>query len=68
VHKEYHDPDKLISFDSGIALLPKLRSELCRMPIKHNSNGLFQLYDKPTMKAKSDPGLTTMLWAEAMPV
>ena len=31
-------------------LIPKLRSELCRMPIKPNSNGLFELYTKKDMK------------------
>ena len=52
VNGAYHDPDKLISFDSGIELLPKLRSELCRMPIKPNGNGLFELYTKDQMKQK----------------
>jgi len=48
----YQDPDTLISFDSSIELLPKLRSELCRMPIKPNPNGLIELYTKPIMKSK----------------
>lgn len=52
VHGEYHDPDKMISFDSSIELLPKLRAELCRMPIKPNGNGLFELYTKQEMKSK----------------
>ena len=52
VKGEYHDPDTLISFDSSIALLPKLRSELCRMPLKPNSNGKFELYSKPELKSK----------------
>lgn len=52
VHDKYCDPDKMISFDSSIELLPKLRSEVCRMPIKPNSNGLFELYTKPEMKNK----------------
>ena len=52
VNGDYHDPDTLISFDSSIKLLTKLRSELCRMPIKPNGAGKFELYDKPTMKAK----------------
>lgn len=46
----WKDPDKLISFSSDIRLLPKLRSELCRMPIKPNRNGLFELYTKEEMK------------------
>ena len=50
--KKYKDPDELISFDSSIALIPKLRSELCRMPIKPNANGLFELYRKDVMKIK----------------
>lgn len=60
VHGEYHDPDELLSFDSKIAALPKLRSELCRMPVKPNGSGKFELYTKPEMKAKfklSSPNL-----------
>jgi phage terminase large subunit len=52
VHGEYHDPDTLISFSSEITILNKLRAELCRMPIKPNGNGLFELYTKDAMKAK----------------
>ena len=52
IHGEYHDPAKMISFDSSIDLLPKLRAELCRMPIKPNGNGLFELYTKAEMKTK----------------
>jgi phage terminase large subunit len=52
VHGEYHDPDTLISFSSDIAVLKKIRAELCRMPIKPNGNGLFQLYTKEEMKTK----------------
>jgi phage terminase large subunit len=52
VNGEYQDPDTLISFDSSIALLPKLRSELCRMPLKPNSNGKFDLYTKQELKTK----------------
>lgn len=48
----YCDPDKMISFDSRIKLLSKLRSELCRMPIKPNNNGLFELYTKQDLKSK----------------
>jgi len=48
----YHDPDKLISFSSDIRCMNKLRSELTRMPIKPNSNGLFELYTKQDMKSK----------------
>ena len=49
---EYFDPDSLISFSSDIKLLNKFRSELCRMPIKPNTNGLLTLYTKVEMKAK----------------
>lgn len=52
VHGEYHDPAKMISFDSSIELLSKLRAELCRMPIKPSGNGLFELYTKAEMKSK----------------
>jgi phage terminase large subunit len=48
----YHDPDEMISFSSEIELLPKLRSELCRLPVKPNANGLFELYTKEVMKTK----------------
>ena len=52
VHNEYHDPDTMISFDSSIKLLPALKSELCRMPIKPNGSGLVELYTKQEMKTK----------------
>jgi phage terminase large subunit len=52
VNGKYHNPDELISFSSEIPSLTKLRSELCRMPIKPNGNGLFELYSKPEMKNK----------------
>ena len=50
--KKYRDPETLISFSSGITELSKLRSELCRIPKKHNSNGMLDLYSKPEMKNK----------------
>lgn len=52
IHGEYHDPDTLISFSSDMPLLSKLRAELCRIPVKPNSNGLNELYTKPDMKRK----------------
>lgn len=52
VNGTYHDPQVLISFDSKIKELANLRSELCRMPIKPNRNGLFELYTKQEMKSK----------------
>ena len=39
----------MISFSSDITNLSKLKSELCRMPIKPNANGLFEMYDKKTL-------------------
>lgn len=50
--KEYADPDKLISFSSSIKLLPKLRAEACRIPIKPNINDMNMLYTKEEMLAK----------------
>jgi len=52
IHKEYIDPDQLISFASEMPLLQKLRAEICRIPIKPNSNGLNELYTKEEMKSK----------------
>ena len=51
-HGEYHDPDELISFSSEIKDLQKLRSEVCRMPVKPNTNGKFELYTKDEMRTK----------------
>lgn len=48
----YSDPDKMISFSSDIELIGKLRSELCRLPIKPNGNGKLELYTKQEMKTK----------------
>lgn len=50
VHNEICDPEQLISFSSSIKALSKLRSELCRMPIKPNGSGLFELYTKADMR------------------
>lgn len=52
VNGSYHDPTTLISFDSTLPLLSKLRSELCRLPVKPNGVGLFELYTKDEMKRK----------------
>lgn len=46
------DPENLISFSSDCESLKTLRSELCRMPIKPNSSGLFELYTKKEMREK----------------
>jgi len=52
VLNEMQDPETLISFSSEIKLLSKVRSELCRMPVKPNSSGLFALYTKEELKRK----------------
>lgn len=52
IHGQYIDPDELVGFSSDIALLSKLRSELCRMPIKPNGAGKIELYTKDDMKSK----------------
>ncbi len=46
------DPDELISFSSKCENLKTLRAELCRMPIKPNMHGLFELYTKKEMREK----------------
>lgn len=51
VKGEWVDPDEMISFDSdGIDNIPGLRSEICRIPKKHNPNGLIQIMNKKEMK------------------
>lgn len=45
----YIDPDELISFSSDIENLQKLRSEICRVPRKHNGTGLIQIMSKKEM-------------------
>lgn len=49
---EMCDPEMLISFSSECEELKGLRSELCRMPIKPNASGLFELYTKKEMREK----------------
>ena len=48
----YTDPDTMISFSSDMTELTQLRSELCRLPIKPNPNGIFELYTKEEMLRK----------------
>ncbi len=48
----YTDPDQMLSFSSKIPALVRLRSELCRMPVKPNLNGMFELYTKDVMKTR----------------
>jgi len=52
VNNEFCDPELLISFSSECQNLTTLRAELCRMPIKPNSSGLFELYTKQEMRDK----------------
>ena len=51
---EYQDPDQMISFSSDIDDIQALRSELCRIPQKHNSNGKIQIMSKEDMKRLLD--------------
>lgn len=45
--------EDLISIDtSGVADVDGLRSELCRLPLVYNANGLVQLMSKPDMMSK----------------
>lgn len=46
----YHNPEDLISFSKEMPLLNKLRSELCRIPSKPNTQGKIMLYSKDEMK------------------
>lgn len=48
--KRYIDPDTLISINSGIKDINLLRSEVCRVPLKHNGLGLIQIMSKEDMK------------------
>ena len=67
----YQDPDDLISIDSTIPLIDKVRSEVCRIPTIPNGMGLIQLMDKPRMKKLYDmdsPGMADCLaMGEEMP-
>lgn len=49
VHKEYIDPDELISLSSSIKDLQSLRSEVCRIPRKQNGSGYIQIMSKKEM-------------------
>lgn len=64
VFNEHCDIEDLISFDSNIQCLDKLRSELCRMPVKPSTNGFFELYTKEVMKTKF--GLTSPNLADSV--
>jgi phage terminase large subunit len=56
VHGEYTDPDMMISLCSeGVENMDKLRSEVCRVPLKNNNNGYIQIMSKIEMKAIKIP-------------
>ena len=58
------NPDSIISINSEIKLLDKLRSEVCRIPRKPNGSGKIQLMSKKEMKDKYDidsPGMADCL-------
>jgi phage terminase large subunit len=52
VHKKYIDPDKMISLSSEIENMEQLRSEVCRIPLKPNGNGVIQIMTKQEMAKK----------------
>jgi phage terminase large subunit len=47
---KYCDPADQISLSSGIKKMDKLRTEVCRVPLHPNNNGLIQMMSKPDMK------------------
>ena len=49
---EMQDPKSLISISSNCTKLQKLRSELCRMPVKPTMGGKFELYTKKELRDK----------------
>ena len=68
-HGIFTDPDDMISISSDIKLIAKLRSELCRIPLKpDNGSGFIQVMSKLEMKNKhkiKSPNLADciyMLW------
>jgi len=50
VKGEYVDPDTMISLSSEIQQIDLLRSEVCRIPLKPNGNGMIQIMSKEDMK------------------
>lgn len=51
VNGDYVDPSEMISLDSdGIEDLDRLKAELCRIPLKPNNTGLYQIMTKLEMK------------------
>lgn len=64
--------DKLISISSDILCIQKLRSEICRIPLKNSGTGLIQIMDKAEMKSKlkiESPNLAdSLMMTEANPM
>lgn len=61
---QYQDPDSIISIDSSVKSINKLRSEVCRIPRKPNGSGKIQLMSKQEMKKKhgiDSPGMADCL-------
>lgn len=52
VLKKYTDPNEMISLSSEIEDMEQLRSEVCRIPLKPNGNGVIQILTKLEMKTK----------------
>lgn len=52
---QYVDPDTMVSFSSDIKCIPRLRSELCRIPRVRRGDGVFQVMSKKDMLAKKIP-------------
>lgn len=46
----YYDPDEMISLSSKMKKLDQLRTEVCRIPLQENNNGLIQIMSKKDMK------------------
>lgn len=51
----YADPDELLSFSSEITHINQLRTEICRIPLKPNGQGLIQIMSKQDMKRLKIP-------------
>ena len=52
VKGEYIDPETMISLSSNISNMEQLRAEVCRIPRKHNGNGMIQIMTKQEMWTK----------------
>lgn len=52
VKNEYIDPELMISLSSSIPNMEQLRAEVCRIPRKHNGNGMIQIMTKQEMWTK----------------